>query len=989
DPSTQEEVQHHLEALGKVAASASPRRLDKGIQQLEALLQKTVLARPVLKMLCHRFLESWRSVVQAAAQHDLVALPARLQEACAAWQQACARAADLHAELGRRREAGELFLRWVAAGQISAFALTEPSAGSDTARVATRAHLRSVPVEAGPDGVYQFIPEGGKEPRWLLDAGRLEFRAHTAYYRWSDTAEPAPIRFDEYDYETDNPSRMRYLDLGGRRVHFTDIAQLRSRDGKLWYDYWELTGAKMWITNGRMAGIMCLYAKTAEGVTGFIVDRHAEGLVVGKDEAKMGQCGSPTNELSLQAVRVPRENVIGLEGRGQVNALETLNVGRAGLAMSAMSHMEGLVANSRAFAREIQGELPGWVRWRLERMEEERFIAEAVAYEVIGRFEHPQTRSIRLESAVAKMLVSELYHHLIELAEEVYGLAGQTQLYLLEKRKRDARILTIYEGTNEIQRFFILKDLATEVAPRWASPGAAPQHVGREALELEALRGNVRQRVQAALALFGRNLWENPNLQANCFLLSEATAWLKAADSTLGRLAWLSRQAQADENAEPSPRIELARRALARAIEAVRDRVRRFDEELSHLRRGFYAPEVRAASLLFHEPRRAAPKSSVPAPWPVATLPCRVLVIVDPSAGKVPQPQVAKGRLLEPHFTLTSADRSALEAAFRLREESASPVALEVACVGPRGMAQALREALSLGADKVRLVLPEVEAVTPDSAARALAALLGTSPRYEVVLGGSGPGEEGLTAKLTAEALGLPHAGTTAQLEWQAAESETMVQLRSADGSRRLRSLPLAVAVEAEMPLRPFTIAGYLAGLSRTVEVHRWPKQVPARRVLFLPGARGAAPLAKEESTAPLSPEEAAQRLLEQLGQGGSHSVPPPYEKSLEDVPHPDLLEADSSSGSLLAVLAAAPEGRLQPSAATVLRAAERLALSLGLVRKVLLVVPPQESVQRLALGQLLEEFQGDVVVLATSAAAAPPEVESRLLVECWPELTR
>ncbi|MBV9125956.1 MAG: electron transfer flavoprotein subunit alpha/FixB family protein, partial [Planctomycetes bacterium] len=108
-----------------------------------------------------------------------------------------------------------------------------------------------------------------------------------------------------------------------------------------------------------------------------------------------------------------------------------------------------------------------------------------------------------------------------------------------------------------------------------------------------------------------------------------------------------------------------------------------------------------------------------------------------------------------------------------------------------------------------------------------------------------------------------------------------------------------------------------------------------------------------------------------------------------EDVAHPGFLEGDSSTGSLLAVLAATPEGRLQPGAATVLRAAERLALSLGMVRKVLLVVPPQESVQRLALGQLLEEFQGDVVVLATSAAAAPPEVESRLLVECWPELTR
>src|SRR5262249_61152547 len=128
---------------------------------------------------------------------------------------------------------------------------------------------------------------------------------------------------DEYDYETDDPARKLAYDHGGRRVYFTDIAQLRERDGQFWYDYWELTGAKMWITNGRMMGIMCLYAKTEEGVTGFIVDRHAEGLVVGKDEAKMGQCGSPTNELALQAGGGPRENVNRLGGGGPGQALAT------------------------------------------------------------------------------------------------------------------------------------------------------------------------------------------------------------------------------------------------------------------------------------------------------------------------------------------------------------------------------------------------------------------------------------------------------------------------------------------------------------------------------------------------------------------------------------------------------------------------------------------------------------------------------------------
>ena len=349
--------------------------------------------------------------------------------------------------------------------------------------------LRQVPVEAQADGVYRFVPVGGNAPRRLLDARRLVFGPNLKA-AYGDSA--AEIYFDEYDYETD-ACKKRYFVADGHRVYFDDIAQLREREGRLWYDYWELTGAKMWITNGRVMGIMVLYAKTDEGVTGFMVDRHAEGLIVGKDEAKMGQCGSPTNELSLQAVRVPRENVVGLEGRGQVNALETLNVGRAGLAMSAMCQMVRLSGWSRAFAKERYGEIPAWIGWRLERMEEVRFIAEAMAHEIIGRFEHKQTKSVRMESAIAKMLVSELFHHSIELAEEIHGLAGQTQLHLVEKRKRDARVLNIYEGTNEIQRFLILKEL-TELAPTWASapPMTPPAGQGEEACQIDGLKERLR-----------------------------------------------------------------------------------------------------------------------------------------------------------------------------------------------------------------------------------------------------------------------------------------------------------------------------------------------------------------------------------------------------------------------------------------------------------------------------------------------------------------
>jgi alkylation response protein AidB-like acyl-CoA dehydrogenase/electron transfer flavoprotein alpha/beta subunit/ferredoxin-like protein FixX len=1014
----QEEVSRRLEEIERLLALPDPKRVEQAYQGLQKRLGETILPRAVLKSLAHGFVEAWHQAGQAGRDFDLGAMQAHLARARDLWKEACGKADELQGELARRREACDLFLRWIASGQISAFALTEPSAGSDTARVATRARLRSVPVEAEPDGVLGFVPVGGKEPRYLLDARRLEFhstdgeeREYWAYYRWSDAAEPARIHFEEYDYETDAPGRTRYYDHGGRRVPFTDIAQLRERDGRLWYDYWELTGAKMWITNGRMAGVLCLYAKTVEGVTGFLVDRHAEGLIVGKDEEKMGQCGSPTNELGLQAVRVPRENVLGLEGRGQVNALETLNIGRAGLGMSGMAQMAGLIEQSRALARATHGDVPDWVGWRLEQMEELRFTAEALAYEVVGRFEHPQTRSVRLESAIAKMLVSEVLHRVIELAEEVHGLPGQTQLHLVEKRKRDARVLTIYEGTNEVQRFFILKDLAAEVAPRWANGTAAPQHLGREALELEALKTATRQRIDAALGLFGQGLWQDPNLQANCFLLAEAAAWLKAADSTLGRLAWLeavgdgqgalgseeqpgtqysvlstqysvlatpdgAAGAEPSTAAVPGPQpASLGRRALARCGTEVRDRLRRFDEELARLRRGSYAPEVRAAALVFDH---AAQPTPAPRLASHISRPLSVLVVVESTAATVPQPYVVDGRLLEPAITLSEADRSALEVALWLRDDAAAPVTVQVAAVGPRGMGQALREALSLGVEHAGLVVAEAEAVTPASAAAALAAVLRAGPAFDLVLGGSGgaDGEEGLVARLTAERLGVPFAGRAAQVAVRATEAEAEARLAGADGrSPQVCGLPAAVAVEAGLPLRPFTTGGYLAGLGRAVEVERWPRRVKPRPVSFAAGDQRAAGTPTEEAPRPLTPPEAAGQVLHELGRDTGSAAGHLYEGPIEDVAQPP-----GGGHGFWAVLAADADGRLAATAQATVRAAELLAGCQGAEASVVLIGPEREDGQRRALGQLLESFRGTVIVLGVASA----DRADRLLLEAW-----
>ena len=150
DAALKSEIRQRVEALLKAVASArgtDNTGIDQEYLRLQRRMEEAVFSRTVLKVLMHQFGEAWQRAGRAGQQYDLAAMRVALEEALAAWDHACGMAEDFHAELRRRRDACDLFLRWVAAGQISAFALTEPSAGSDTARVATRAKLRSVPLE--------------------------------------------------------------------------------------------------------------------------------------------------------------------------------------------------------------------------------------------------------------------------------------------------------------------------------------------------------------------------------------------------------------------------------------------------------------------------------------------------------------------------------------------------------------------------------------------------------------------------------------------------------------------------------------------------------------------------------------------------------------------------------------------------------------------------------------------------------------------------
>jgi alkylation response protein AidB-like acyl-CoA dehydrogenase/flavin-dependent dehydrogenase/electron transfer flavoprotein alpha subunit/ferredoxin-like protein FixX len=964
------------EGLKLLVSSATVGQVEEGMARLRQRVEKQILAPTAVRVVCHRFVTAWQALARAVREYDLTACRVEARRAWEGWHHACACAPDLLAEMDRRLQACDFFLRRIASGQISAFALTEPSAGSDTARLLSRAVLRSVPVEADQDGVLTFVPHGGHDPKVLLDAQRLEVRPDGLYYRWSDSQAPSRIVIEETADAAGFPTFRRYYLHGTRPVWFSDIAQVRSRGGKLWYDYWELHGSKMWITNGRIMGVVIVYARTEEGVTGFLVDRYAEGLIVGKDERKLGQCGSPTNELSFDAVRVPRENVLGLEGRGQVNALETLNLGRAGIAMSSLASLQTVVQVCRTRPHGPASEAGDLSDPELATLE---YLAESVAFDLVGKLEHPQTRSLRMEASIAKLLVTELLHEAIERAEDLLGLPGQTQEHVIEKRKRDARVLTIYEGTNEIQRWLIWTHLVHEVAPRWSSDAAAAgdqPEVLREALD-SYLRGRreLGQRLRQAVARFGQHLVHNPSFQASCVALSEAAAWLRAMECVLGRMAWCLRFGYGIPPA--------AEQALLRCHREVWTRLLGFDGNFERHQRGQYAPAVRAASLLLHkaeEPREAQP---VAVSAQVAK-PLRVLVVVEYEPVTATQPELSQGRLLDAGWKLSSASEAALELGLRLRDCGQGRLHLEAATLGGAGLVPRLRELLARDIERVTLLECRQEPWLWDAAAARLAEHFASAGRqFDLILapGGEERSEQGV--------LGL-HVAARWNIPWEAAAPVCHLR-HDADGSvLRLgekgrswyRSLPLALGVPAGLPLRPFTTEGYLAGLGKPLEIvpggfdePRFQAFGSASWTVTAEGD-GRAP-AEETVPAALTPPKAAEFVLDTLGLDSERLAgAAPLETSIAELPPdcpPWASPGDGHPPAALAILASDPQGRLLEGA----RAAIGTACSAGRAC-VLLLVPAQEAAQAAAAAQAAQLGATWIVLWEVPQQA--------LLVPAWKE---
>ena len=233
-------------------------------------------------------------------------------------------------------------------------------------------------------------------------------------------------------------------------------------------DVYRLNGTKTWVSNGHVAGLFIVFAKTdpdagGKGVTAFLVEPGFTGFKIGRHEDKMGQRSSPTVEILLNDCEVPRENRLGEEGQGLKIALSTLDGGRIGIAALALGLAEGALDESvkyakqrRAFGKTIS-EFQA-IQWMLADMQTEIEAARGLIYHAAWlKDTHPG--KLGAAASKAKLYASEMVNRVVAKAVQIHGSVGYSRETDVERMYRDARVITIYEGTSEIQRTIIAWEL--------------------------------------------------------------------------------------------------------------------------------------------------------------------------------------------------------------------------------------------------------------------------------------------------------------------------------------------------------------------------------------------------------------------------------------------------------------------------------------------------------------------------------------------------
>ncbi|KAB1129402.1 acyl-CoA dehydrogenase family protein [Micromonospora sp. DSM 115977] len=236
------------------------------------------------------------------------------------------------------------------------------------------------------------------------------------------------------------------------------------RDG----DHWVLNGVKRWITNAGVSEFYTVFAVTdpsarSRGISAFVVEKSDAGVSFGAPEKKLGVKGSPTREVYLDNVRIPADRMIGAEGTGFGTAMKTLDHTRVtiaaqaiGIAQGALDYAKGYVQERKQFGKAV-AEFQG-VQFMLADMGMKLEAARQLTYAAAGKSERGDA-DLTYFGAAAKCFASDAAMEITTDAVQLLGGYGYTRDYPVERMMRDAKITQIYEGTNQVQRIVMARQL--------------------------------------------------------------------------------------------------------------------------------------------------------------------------------------------------------------------------------------------------------------------------------------------------------------------------------------------------------------------------------------------------------------------------------------------------------------------------------------------------------------------------------------------------